>query len=301
MFRPLPAALAAALCCAPALADHHEKGESTAAVVPARQIADFLEPGNRVEIAVSEFAADHAITPDVKQFARTMVKDHRALADALKQASRRAGAHGDLTRRERRAVERDLRDDGVVTEDEREETAEEMRERREELEDAREDAAEEIEEGREEVREERDDSLGDVVDEIGRDLEEAGDDAAEEARETAGEVRRGARRAGEELRENRRATGRRMAGPRVDLRGEIADKMIGSLKDALGRQEGKQFDMAYLSHQRLTHQTMLDTLAVLKTHAGPEMVTVLSDAETKIAGHLRTAQELSMRVDKQED
>ena len=301
MFRPLPAALAAALCCAPALAQDRPADADAGTVVPARQIASFLEPGNRVEIAVSEFAADRATTPDVKQFARTMVEDHRALADALKQASRRAGAHGDLSRRERRAVERDLRDDGVVTEEEREKTAEEMRERREEMEEAREDAAEELQEGREEVREERVDSLGDVIDEAGQDLEEAGDAAAEEARETADEVRRGARRAGEELRENRRAMGRRMAGPRVDLRDEIADRMIGSLKDALGRQSGKQFDMAYLSHQRLTHLAMLDTLAVLKEHAGPEMVTVLSDAETKIAGHLRTAQELSMRVDKQED
>ena len=275
MFRPLAAA--ALLTVSPAFADHHEADEARAVKLPPMQIVNFLAPCNKVEVAVSEFAAGRATSPEVKQFARTMVDDHKAFGEALRRAARRGGGERGEERRE------------------------EMRERREERRDARDEVAEEIDEQREEIREERVDSLGDVVDEAGRDLREAGDAAAEEAGELAGEARRGARRAGEELREGRRALGRRMAGPRVDLRGEIADKMIGSLKDALGRQTGKQFDMAYLSHQRLTHQTMLDTLAVLKTHAGPEMMTALSDAETKIAGHLRTAQELSMRIDKQED
>ena len=295
MFRPhrfaLSAGLAAALCAAPALADHHEGGDhaaeaKAAGVVPDRQILGLLTPMNRAEIEVSNFAAERALTPDVKDFARKMVEAHEALGQQLTRAARRADAHGTLTRRERRRAEQPLRDDGVVTE-QREEVAEEIEEGREELREEREELAEE-------VREERDDSLEDVLEEAGRDLGEAGDEVAEEARELGDGVRRGARRVAGRA-------DRAMNGPRVNLRDEIARRTLEMTKESLARQEGKQFDMGYLSHQMLTHMRMLAAVEVSADHAGPELKTVLTDARGKIEGHLNTARQLAMRVDEMED
>ena len=295
MFRPhrlaLSAGLAAALSAAPALADHHEGGdhaaETKAGVVPDRQILGLLTPMNRAEIEVSRFAAERAVTPDVKDFARKMTEAHEELGKELARAARRADAHGTLTRRERRRAEQPLRDDGAVTGEEREEVLEEIEEGREEL-------AEEREEVREGVREERDDSLGDVLEEAGRDVRESGDELAEGAGELGDGVRRGARRmAGR--------ADRAMNGPRVNLRDEIARRTLEMTKDSLARQEGRQFDMGYLSHQMLAHMRMLAAVEVAADHAGPELKTVLTDAKGHIEGHLGRARELAMRVDKMED
>ena len=327
MFRPLPAALAAALCLplgvAPALADHQEGARDAGmqAPVPDRQILGVLGPLNEAEIAVSEFAAERATLPEVKDFARKMVEDHRAFGDRLRRAARRATAHGGLTRAQRRRAEAPLRDDGVVTEEEAEEVEEELEDRRErrreireERDEAREEVAEEIQEQREELREERDDSLEDVLEEAGRDVREAADEVGEEARELGGEARRGARRAGREMRDgagdlarradrrlNRPDAGHADGGHQANLRAEIAERTTASVKEALGRQTGKQFDMGYLNHQMLVHLHMLAALEVSAEHAGPELKTVLTDARQKVQDHLRTVRQMAMKVDRLED
>ncbi len=152
--RPLSAALApalaATLCCAPALAAGPE-GDTHAAVLPDREILSILLPMNKAEVEVSRFAAERAATPEVKAFANQMVAAHEQLSQELTRATRRANAHGTLTREQRRRAEAPLRDDGaadgVMTEDE----AEEIREERAEvLEEVAEEQAELLEEAREE-------------------------------------------------------------------------------------------------------------------------------------------------------
>ncbi len=59
------------------------------------------------------------------------------------------------------------------------------------------------------------------------------------------------------------------------LRQEIADKATASVKEAMGRQTGKQFDMAYLNHQLLSHLYMHAAVEVAAEHAGPELKTAL--------------------------
>ena len=331
--RPVSAALAAAVCCAPALADHHE-GEAHAAVVPDRQILSLLEPMNQAEIEVSRFAAERATLPEVQEFARRMVEEHTRLGQDLTRATRRRAAHGTLTPEQRRRAEQPLRDDGVVTEEEAERVEEKMerrQERREEVRDAREEIAEERAEtaeqireeraeAREEVREERVDSLGDAVDETVRDVREAGDEIEQEVGELGDDARRGARRMRDGVRDGAANLARRAdrelndddregmrdrgamrghGGP--DLHKEIAEKTTASVKEALGRQSGKQFDMGYVNQQMLAHLRMLAAIDVAADHAGPELKTVLQQAHEKTEGHLRTVRELAMKVDKLED
>ena len=341
MFRPrasLAAALAAGLCAAPACADHHE--EDAALTAPGmhagaqdRQIMAILTPMNRTQVDLGKFAAERASTPAVKDFARTMIEAHEELGQRLARATRRADAHGTLTRAQRRRAEAPLRDDGVVT-DEEAENVEERMERRRELREEREDVVEEVaderaeleeeareelqearEEFREEIREERVDSLGDAVDEAVRDVREAGDEAGEEARELGDGARRAGRRMRDGVREgaadlarrtdralNENDTPRRgMRGGDANLRTEIARKSHEMVKEALGRQRGKQFDMGYLNHQMLAHMHMLAAVQVSAEHAGPELKTVLEDARGKMEAHLLTARELGTKIDLLED
>ena len=345
MFRPratLAAALAAGLCAAPACADHHEDdaaahaADGTHAAVPDRQIMAILTPMNRTEVDISKFAAERASTPAVKDFARKMVAAHEELGRRLARATRRADAHGSLTRAQRRRAETPLRDDGVVDEaeaesveermerrrelrEEREEVADEIADERAELEEeAREELEEAREEFREDAREERVDSLGDAVDEAVRDVREAGDEIDEEARELGDGARRAGRRMRDGVRDGAadlaRRTDRalnendpprlgmqRRGGGGPNLRTEIARKSHEMVKEALGRQRGKQFDMGYLNHQMLAHMHMLAAVQVSAEHAGPELKTVLEDARGKIEGHLRTARELGTTIDRLED
>lgn len=295
MFRPLPA-LAATLCFAPALTAAVPADEP-AAVVPDRQVLQLLVPLNRTQVDVSKFAADRAVTPAVKDFAEKMVAAHEEFGRNLARAARRADAHGTMSRAERRRAEQPLRDDGVVTEEEAAEV--------EIDEDYREELREEQAEAAEDIREERIDSPGDAVDEALQDAREELREVQEEVTEEAGELRGAGRRVRDRVREgvNRgaAAVARRAAGPRVDLRREAFARSHRMVKEALGRQTGRQFDMAYMNHQMLSHLHMLAAVQTAAEHAGPEMKTVLTAAEEKIEGHLAAARELAMTVDKLED
>lgn len=326
MFRPvahsLSAALAAGLCCAPALAAPQEReardspearvAVGQTAAVPDRQILSFLTPMNRMEIDISKFAAERAVTPDVKEYAQQMVADHEKLASDLQRAARRADAHGALTPQQRRRAEAPLRDDGVVTE----EGADEIQEAREERAEGREEAREEMREQREEVREERVDTLGDAVDEAVQDAREAGEVVEQEARQLGERARRTgrelrtesrdgaanlARRADRALNEEQPRRGMNRGRGGVNLRVEAMSKAHAALKDELGRLEGKGFEMGYLSQQMLAHIEMLAAVQVAAAHAGPELKTVLTDAEKTVEGHLQRTRELTMRIDKVED
>ncbi|NNJ26921.1 DUF4142 domain-containing protein [Alienimonas chondri] len=322
--RPLSATLAATLCVAPALAQ--QEGDDASAVVPDRQILSLLTPLNRTEVDISKFAAERAVSPEVKDFARKMVEAHEALARDLSGAARRANAQGDLPRGQRRRAGGPLRDRGVVGE-EAAERAEEVMEQREEVREERaearreiveerveleEESREEIREAREDVREERIDSLGGVVDEAVRDAREAGDEIDEEVRELGAEARRTGRRMRNDVREgaatlagraDRELNGSnaRTNRPAVNLRRKALAKSHQMVKESLGAQRGCQFDMAYLNHQMLAHLKMLAAVQVSAEHAGPELKTVLREAERKIDGHLNQARELAMKVDRMED
>ena len=299
MFRrlfPLPAAaLAAGLLAVPALADHHEKppaaADGTAQTVPNGQILALIVPKLQVGEQVGRFAMARAVGPDVQEYARRTADEHTALIRELRQAARRAHAHGGMTKRARRAVEGALRDpaadaDGEVTEEEAEEI-------REELEEIREERAEAVED----VREERIDSLGDVADEARRDVAEAADAVADEVADDRGAARR-ARRMNRGVAD---PPAGRKAGTKPNLQQEIADRMVKSLEEALGRQSGRQFDMGYLQYEMLSHLALLDTLAVAEEHAGPEMKTALADAVEHAKAHLAEARQLTMKVDELED
>jgi len=329
--RTLPVALAAAVCCSPAFAADEDGNEyADHAVMPDRQLLSVLLPMNQAEVEVSQFAAERATSPAVKEFAQQMVAAHKRLSENLTRAARRANAHGTLTRDQRRRAEAPLRDDGVVTEDEAEEVAEEVQELREERAEIREEAAEERaeleaeareelrearEEAAEEIREQRVNSVGDAVDEALRDVREAGREVEGEARELSAEARRAARRARANVREgagnvarradralnaDRRPRGQRGHGVE-QLRREIADQATASVKEALARQSGKQFDMAYLSHQMHVHLYMLAAVDVAAEHAGPEMKTALENAHDEIEDHLKVNRDLAMKIDRMED
>ncbi|QDT14075.1 DUF4142 domain-containing protein [Alienimonas californiensis] len=315
MFRPvarsLSAALAAGLCCAPALAAPQEReardrpearaAAGQTAAVPDRQILSFLTPMNRMEVDLSKFAAERAVTPEVKEYAKQMVADHEKLASDLQRAARRSDAHGALTPEQRRRAEAPLRNDGPVTE----EGAEEIEEAREERAEVREEARERMREQREEVREERVNSLGDAVDEAVQDARELGDRARQTGRQVRTEAREGAadlaRRADRELNEEQPARGMNRGRGAVNLRTEAMAKAHADVKEALGRQQGKSFDMAYLNQQWLAHIHMHSAVQVAADHAGPELKTVLDDAEKTIQGHLERTRELAMKVDQMED
>ena len=300
--------LAAALCCgAAANADHYDEAANVAdsAKLPNRAVANWLIVDNELEIKVSEFARERAQTADVKEFAGRMVSAHRDLVRKLRQAGRRAAAHGTLPADERREIEEDLRDDI----EERREDAEDARENRAER---RREAAEEVDEAREELREARVDSVGDALQEAGQDVEEAAEAAGRGARRAGREVAEETRDAARDVRREtgelmNRGDNRRMrqAGvprtPAVNLHAAIAEKMGESVTEMLGNQTGKQFDMGYMSQQIMAHAAMLDTLAVLRGHASPELVTVIEQAETATRNHLDEAKELAMRVDRRED
>ncbi|MFH5804296.1 DUF4142 domain-containing protein [Alienimonas sp. DA493] len=314
--RPLTAGLAAALCCTPALATPQERGEralrdAPAATVPDRQILSLLGPMNRMEIDLSKFAAERAVSPEVKEYAEKMVADHQKFASELQRAARRSDAHGSLTPQQRRRTEAPLRNDRVVTEEE----AEEIREAREERAEREEEAREEMRERREDVREERVNSLGDAVDEAVRDVREAGEEVEQEARELGERARQTGRRTRAEAREgaadlarrsdralNEDRPGRGMnRGRNANLRVQAMAKAHADVKEALGRQEGRSFDLGYLNQQWLAHLKMLAAVQVAADHAGPELKTVLTDAESTIQGHLERTRELAKRVDEMED
>ena len=79
--------LAAALAAGPALADHHSGDHSDKQQTRDfdASLAEALAFGNQAEIAVSELAKDRVQTPQVRDFAQTMVQEHTKVLNRLEE------------------------------------------------------------------------------------------------------------------------------------------------------------------------------------------------------------------------
>ena len=84
----------------------------------------------------------------------------------------------------------------------------------------------------------------------------------------------------------------------IELKQELGQQHVATLKAELEGLEGAQFDRCYMGHQLVAHMKMLDTLKVFKEHASPELAQVIQAGIDTTADHLKHARAMMKDFDK---
>lgn len=260
-------------------------------VVRDGELATWLVIDNRGEIALARFAQDRADSQAVRDFAKQLDEDHTAFVRKLR----------DVASAQVPAVA------GPRDGDEDDRPAPRVRKR---------DRDRNREQGRREAP--PDPVIQTVRDVVGTIRQVAGDlrEGAQEVREDAREIAAAVNAVvgGEEEAIPRPArlpeagegdtappkVPAPFHGPTPDvpagllaLKQELGVRFTDSAKKSLGKKEGAAFDIAYLEHQILMHQQMLDTLQVFRKNAGSdEFKALLEEGEQTTRQHLKTARRL---------
>jgi hypothetical protein len=78
----------------------------------------------------------------------------------------------------------------------------------------------------------------------------------------------------------------------LQIKREIAEANVDSLKQALEAKPKADFDRCFVGYQVGAHMLMLDTLKVFERHAGPELAAAIKETAAKTQAHLQQAERL---------
>lgn len=232
-----------------------------------QQIARWVLIDQQSLVNLSRFGLQRTKTPEVRQLAEEIVRDHSRLAEKLAAAigepSRPSGARS----AEEREREQDRRMDAA--EDQADYRDEEDREaRRERVRD---------------VRRERDDErrpLENIADRIEEGVERVADRTERAVEDTRRAVRR-------ELNDDDRP--RRNSISWLTIHGSIAREVTEAAKQDLEQRQGYEFDASFVGMLSAVHLQQEATLEELARRASGELSSTLSDARETIRNHRQTA------------
>ncbi|WP_153556542.1 DUF4142 domain-containing protein [Roseimaritima sediminicola] len=266
--------------------DVQVRGDAGAAVRPGQPsrhvLVGWLLSDQQATQQLARYGLQHSKTPEVRQLAETVLRDHERLIEQLQ-------AH-----RDRRPGTVSRSTDPTVA------RAEANAERRQEVRDEREEVREEIRETREARRDARRaadgvvrplERLGDRIEDGVERIAEAGQNAAEATREAVdANLGDDARRRG------------RIAPPdaaAVRLHQQIVRRTAELARQDLDRRQGREFDAAWVGMLEAAHLQQQAALEVAIDHADPELRQVLQDGLATIKQHRqaasRTMENLSRR------
>lgn len=83
-----------------------------------------------------------------------------------------------------------------------------------------------------------------------------------------------------------------MATAWIEFQGKIAEKNVQSVKDHLQKQEGRNFDEAFLAYQLGSHMQMINTLEVARNYASGELGETIDKMLAQAQKHQQEAQQL---------
>jgi predicted outer membrane protein len=88
------------------------------------------------------------------------------------------------------------------------------------------------------------------------------------------------------------------AGDIIELKQQLGQKHTASLREALGRYQGADFDKAFMHHMVMAHLKMRDTLQVFGQNASGELRTTLNEGLQTTQQHLQQAQQIAQQLDR---
>ena len=83
----------------------------------------------------------------------------------------------------------------------------------------------------------------------------------------------------------------------LQIKKEIADRCLASVKRELDQKKGADFDRCYMGTQQMAHMKMVDELAVFEKYASPELQKALAQASQTARTHLTHAKTLSAKFE----
>jgi predicted outer membrane protein len=83
----------------------------------------------------------------------------------------------------------------------------------------------------------------------------------------------------------------------MQLKKELSQQCLASLKAELERKSGPEFDRCFMGQQVLAHLAMWDALKVFQKHASPEFQPTLASAQQKTEQHLQEARRIAKDLD----
>lgn len=232
------------------------------------QIAYGLVLANWEEIQLSEFAAEKAQNPQVKEFAQKMVQEHNQYMDRLQNflASKqddpraaRSSAGGTP------AVTPRTSPDARVNQDDATEP------RR--------------------AKQDRDDAE-DRSDDAGAAARQPGDRAAAVAQAQPGQDPSRAA----ELGATGLQTGQR-GQVMMQIHRDAAERCLALTKEILSEKQGKEFDKAFMSQQIVAHVGMLAKLQAVQDHVSPEFQQVVQEGAQSAEQHLKEARTIAQSLE----
>jgi len=84
----------------------------------------------------------------------------------------------------------------------------------------------------------------------------------------------------------------------MHLQREIAEQCVQSTKQKLNKEEGSKFDKCFVGLQIANHETLKSKLTVFERHASGELKQLISDGISTTDQHLKRAEELMKKIDK---
>jgi predicted outer membrane protein len=83
----------------------------------------------------------------------------------------------------------------------------------------------------------------------------------------------------------------------LQIKKEIAERCLASVKRELEQKKGSDFDRCYMGSQQMAHMKMVDELAVLEKYASPELQKALAQASQTARTHLTHAKTLLAKLE----
>jgi len=84
----------------------------------------------------------------------------------------------------------------------------------------------------------------------------------------------------------------------MQIKRELADECLTSVRRELGQKSGQEFDDCYVGMQIAAHMGMVNELKVLERHASPELAAVLKEGQATAQKHLDHAKQLMKNLAK---
>lgn len=93
------------------------------------------------------------------------------------------------------------------------------------------------------------------------------------------------------------ARGNREHAQMLQIKQEITQACLNTLKQELGAKSESEFDRCFVGYQVHAHLRMVDTLKVFERHASPELAQLINEGLQSTQMHLKTAKQLLAKYD----
>lgn len=104
------------------------------------------------------------------------------------------------------------------------------------------------------------------------------------------------RAAGQPAQPGAAAAGGSFAQQMIQLKQEVGQQCLASLKKKLGEKEGADFDKAYIGTQWVMHMQMIDEMKVFKEHASPQLAEAINEGIQTAQDHMMHTERLMQKL-----